>query len=320
MPPREPRTAGPRRTRTRKARAAQTDVLDVRTSDGWSLRATVDEPAGTPVGVAVLGHAMMARRTEFERPEGGGVRTMLASRGWRVVTFDFRGHGDSGPRAQEGGVYDYDDFVRGDLPAIHAFARARERRRRRVILVGHSLGAHVGLASQGQGLVAFDGFVALGANVWLRELEPLPARWLLKRAVLAAVTATCRRVGRFPARALRLGSDDETRAYFEDFARFARTGRWTARDGADYLAGLQRVSAPVLQVVSDGDRLSCVPDAGARFLARCAGPTELVRVRQADDGSPAPDHMGLVTSGRIASVWDRIEAWMRDVPVARGPF
>ena len=308
----------PRPKRARSTRSAPpaprggNETLEIRTTDGWALRADVIDPTEEPVGVAVLAHAMMARRTEFERPRGSGVAAMLVARGWRVVNFDFRGHGDSGPSARDGADFGYDDFVLRDVPAVHEFARSRTRRRRPLVLVGHSLGGHVGLASQGEGLAAFDAIVSIGGNVWLRDLESSSRRWLVKRGVLAAIAAVCRRVGRFPARALRMGSDDESRAYFEDFDRFARTGRWTSADGArDYLAALSRVRAPVLQVVSDGDRIECVPECGARFVARCGGDHEMIRITRGDDGGPAPDHMGMVTSGRVQSVWERVEAWMR---------
>jgi len=319
MPPSSDAVPPPKtRRRTRaKAPVAGTEAIDIRTSDGWSLRADVHEPGGAPVGVAVLGHAMMARRSEFERPRGAGVASMLVTRGWRVVSFDFRGHGDSGPLARDGASYGYDDFVARDLPAVHEFARSRMRRKKPVVLVGHSLGGHVGLAAQGMGLVAFDGIVGVGANVWLRDLEPSRARWAVKRGALAAIVAVSRRVGRFPARLLRMGSDDESRAYFEDFDRFARTGAWTSADGSvDYLAALGAVRAPVLQLVSDGDRIECVPECGVRFVARCGGGHEVIRVSGGDDGGPPPDHMGLVTSGRIASAWEHVEAWMRRLAVA----
>lgn len=252
----------------------------------------MNEPSEDPIGTAVLSHAMMARRTSFDRPEGGGVSRLLVGRGWRVVAFDFRGHGDSAPRAHEGASYSYDDLVALDMPAVHEFARSRMRRTKPLILVGHSLGGHVGLAAQGIGATAFDGVVTVGANVWLRELEPSRARWLVKRATLAAVVAVCRRVGRFPARTLRIGSDDESRAYFEDFERYARTGLWTSARGDDYLASLANVRAPVLQVVSEGDRIECVPESGARFVARCGGRYEVLRVARADDGGPPPDQHG----------------------------
>jgi predicted alpha/beta hydrolase len=319
--PREPRAKPgpkkPRRSRPPRIRQPSSEVVEVRTDDGWALRADVDEPASEPVGVAVLAHAMMARRTEFDRPEGAGLRQRLVARGWRVVSFDFRGHGDSGPRASEGGRYGYDDLVTRDLPAIHAFARARDRKKRRVVLVGHSLGGHVGLAAQGTGRVAFDRIVAVATNLWMPQFERSAPRRALRLLLLGAVDATARRVGRFPARTLRIGSDEESQAYFQDLGRFARTGRWTSADGTvDYLASLARVTVPVLQLVSDGDRVACRPEGGALFLERCGGPQELVRVSRSDDGGPAPGHMGIVTSGRIGSAWDRIEAWMRAASLA----
>jgi predicted alpha/beta hydrolase len=299
------------RSRSRPPKPTR-EAVDIRTSDGWALRADVHEPSDKPVGVAVLSHAMMARRSEFERPATGGVAAMLVERGWRVVAFDFRGHGDSGPSAAQGAHYSYDDLVTLDAPAVAAFARSRAPRAKPVVLVGHSLGGHVGLAAQGLGLAAFDAIACVGVNVWLRELEVSHARWIAKRAAVAAMLALCRRVGRFPARMLRLGSDDESCSYVEDFERFARTGAWTSRDGSrDYMAALGSVRVPVLQMVSDGDRLECVPESGARFVAHCGGAREFIRVAQADDGGPAPDHMGLVTSGRARSAWARVEAWMR---------
>jgi predicted alpha/beta hydrolase len=317
--PREATTKRRSRSRPRSMppAAASSETVDVRTADGWSLRADVDEPAGEPVGVAVLAHAMMARRAEFDRPHGKGLRRWLVERGWRVIAFDFRGHGESGPSASEGGDWSYDDLVHEDLPAIHAFARSRDRKRLHTVLVGHSLGGHVGLAAQGTGFVDFDRIALVAVNVWMPQFDSSPRRWALKRSVLEAVVVACRRVGRFPARTLRVGSDDESHTYFEDFGRFARTGRWESSDGkVDYLAALSNVRVPVLQIVSDGDRWAGRPEGGSLFVDRCGGPRELIRVTRGDDGGPAPNHMGIVTSGRIGSAWRRVEEWMRPPTVA----
>jgi predicted alpha/beta hydrolase len=302
------------RTRNpKRARPADVEAIDIRTADAWSLRADVHEAVGDPRGVAVLAHAMMASRAEFDRPRGHGLAQFLVARGWSVVAFDFRGHGDSAPRVGEGARWGYDDLVARDLPAVHAFARSRVRRKRPVILVGHSLGGHVGLAAQGAELVSFDGIVALAANVWLRELEPSRGRWLAKRAAIAAAARVSRWVGRFPARAVRLGSDDESIEYFEDLVRFAQTSSWKSRDGVrDYWASLGRVRVPVVQILSDGDRLNCVPECGERFVRRCAGPRETVRVSRGDDGGPPPDHMGLVVGANARGAWARAEEWIRE--------
>jgi predicted alpha/beta hydrolase len=288
------------------------EQIDIRTSDGRALRTDVYEPLGHAMGIAVLAHAVTAHRGEFERPAGAGLARFFVDRGWRVMTFDFRGHGDSKPAPLGAGSYRYDDFVRWDLPAAHAFARSRARRKQAVVLLGHALGGHAGLAAQGVGLVAFDRIITAGANVWLRELEPSRLRWLAKRASLLTKLVVGRQLGRFPAAALRPWGNDESRAYVEDIERFARTGRWTSADGGvDYLSSLGSVRVPVLQIVSEGDRIDCAPDCGMRFVAHCGGRHELWHIERADDGGPAPDHMGLVTSGRTRATWDRAERWLR---------
>jgi len=301
------------------SRAAPVESLDVRTSDGWSLRADVWSPAGASRGVAVLAHALMARRTEFYRNQPASLTGFLVGRGWRVVAFDFRGHGESRPAAHEGGVFGYDDFVARDLAAACAFAREQAAPGEPVVAVGHSLGGHAAFVAQGTGAIAVDALVGIAAAPpFLRLHEPSRSRWLLKRAIFASMLATARRVGRFPSRALRLGSDDEALACCEDFERVARTGRWTSRDGrTDYLAALAGVRVPVLQVVSERDRFECVPECGERFVACCSGPREVVRVSRSDDGGDAPSHMGLVTSRRVQSVWDGVEAWMRRAPASK---
>lgn len=289
---------------------SRAESIEVRTHDGWSLRADVFEPSRAPRGVAVLAHALMARRSEFDRPGGAGLSCFLVEQGWSVVAFDFRGHGDSQPVSEGRTDVRYDDFVAVDLPAVCDFARWQVPDRP-VVVVGHSLGGHVALAAVGTGAVAVDAVVALGAAVWLPYLEPSVMRWLAKRATLAAAAALARRLGHFPARALRIGSDDETRACIDDFRRFATSGRWTTTDGAvDYWASLDRIRIPVLQVVSDGDRFECPPECGRRFVSRCLGRHDVLRISTGDGGSAPPSHMGLVTGGRARSTWKQIAAWL----------
>ena len=299
------------------------EEVEIRTADGWSLRASRCDPAldrvagERPRGVAVLAHAFMARRSEFHR-EDGGLAGFLAGRGGRVVTFDFRDHGDSGPRADEGGTYGYDDFVRGDLPAVVSFARSlargsrATRRKLPVVVVGHSLGGHTSLAAQATGAIAADALVGFGACPWARGLEPSPSRWAVKRTIVHGMLAMARRVGRFPARALGRGSDDESLACVEDFGRFAAVG-WGSADGrVDYLSALAAIRVPVLQVVSTGDRLECAPACGAALLERCGdgAARELLWIEGRDDGGAAPRHMAMVTSRRTKIAWARVEEWM----------
>ena len=298
------------------------ESMDLRTSDGWSLRADVYEPPRSlnersldePVGAVVLAHAMMARRSEFDRPKGAGLARFFAGRGYGVVAFDFRGHGDSEPAPARGGSYSYDDLVLRDLPTACAFAQTLVPDGRPVFVLGHSLGGHVALAAQGAGAIDVRGIVGVGAALWLRRLEPSFRKWCVKRAITEAILQVTRRVGRFPARALRIGSDDEARRYIGDIAQFIRRGRWCSADGRiDYWAALAGVRIPVLQVVSDGDTLECAPACGVRFAEACGGPHEVIHIGRSDDGGPPPSHMGIVTGGRVPQVWNRVDAWMRRI-------
>jgi predicted alpha/beta hydrolase len=294
------------------------EEVEIRTSDGWDLRAGLIEPSpgagGAPRGVAVLAHALMARRSEFHRA-GGGLAGFLAGEGWKVVSFDFRGHGDSRRRAGQAPAsadHGYDDMVRGDLPAVVGFARSRLRGKGRVVVVGHSLGGHTSLVAQATGAIGVDALVGFGAAPWVRAFEPSAVRWAAKRALVAGMVAIARRVGRFPARALRRGSDDESLGCIEDIGRFAST-RWESADGTrDYLEAIRTVRVPVLQVVSVGDRLECAPECGAALLDHCgkAAARDLVRIEGRDGGGPAPGHMGMVTSSRTKLAWTRVAEWM----------
>jgi predicted alpha/beta hydrolase len=292
-------------------KVAGRQTIEIRTKDRQTLFADVREPAvEKAIGVAVLAHAMFARRTEFERPVGTGLAELIAGAGYVTVAFDFRGHGDSAPFAKDGADWSYDDLVQTDLPTVVACARGRFSEIP-VVVVGHSLGGHVALASQGAGVLGADALVLIAANVWMRQLEPSMRTWLKKRAYLESLLLASRSRGYFPARSLRLGSDDEALRYVAALTRTSRLGRWTSDDGAfDYGALSSRIRVPIATITSDGDHLMCTPSSGERMVEGTQGQRLAQRVRRCDDGSPPPDHMALVTSGKVREVYRRVFSWL----------
>jgi predicted alpha/beta hydrolase len=285
------------------------EAIEIHTSDGLALRASVREPArgARAQGVAILSHAMFARRSEWER----GFASFLAERGWRTIAFDFRGHGESGTSASKGGRWTYEDLVARDLPAVIEGARARARGRK-VIVVGHSLGGHVAAAAQGTGAIGVDGIALVASGLWLEQLEPVYARTLAKRAIGRAIQAVTRKTGYFPARRLRLGSDDEAAEYMASLWRITGRGFWGTEDGrTDYWERMGTVGIPVYALASRGDTLNVHPECATRFALRARGRVTIDVVRANDDGGPAPGHMEIVTTRACVSSWARLEAWMR---------
>ncbi len=309
-----------RERRVVHAPRASFEELEIHTADGVALRAVVDDP---PDGVAlrgtcVMAHALFARKTEFGRRDRAGLAQAYAAAGWRTIAFDFRGHGESAlPRATRD--FGYDDLVRLDLPAVVACARARSDGKP-VVVVGHSLGGHVALASQGTGRLEADAVIAIAASIWLRAFEPSLVRWGAKRLLARGLREASARLGGVPARRLRLGSDDASERFASDLVGFMAANAWTSADGADdYVASLARVTIPVCAVASDGDRVVCHPESAEAFAKHCGGPLELLRVRRSDDGSRPPGHMSLVTSPRARAQLLAALGWVEAMLAAHEP-
>jgi predicted alpha/beta hydrolase len=268
-------------------------VILATTTDGVALGAVHLPATGPRVGAALCLHAMMVDHRSF-RPGRNGLPDRLAAAGFDVWVADLRGRGLSPCDVPWG----YDDLADRDLPALVAALP------RPLLIVGHSLGGHVAMASAARA----DAYALIATNVWRPSLEPGRRRRLAKAAAMNGFLALTRARGRFPARRLRMGPVDEPRAYVEDLVRFWREDRWAGT--RDFTATLPEVKAPVLSILGAGDRLMGHHVAARRWIAPVPGAE--VRVVGRATGLPwDPTHMGLVTDARSSAVWDDIAAWAR---------
>jgi predicted alpha/beta hydrolase len=291
----------------------QATPTQTRAEDGWILRGDLIEGPEPATAVAVLAHAMMANRRTMDRPKHDGLGSTLARRGLAVLNFDLRGHGDSGPSARRGGVYDYDSFVQLDLPAVIAAAREHYPKLP-VALVGHSLGAHAGLIAAGRDPnSAPDAIVAIAPNMWLPRFESHLSRRLLKAAIFESWTAVTRAFGHFDSRRFGMGTDAEPLAYISQFRSMYRADRLQSADGSeDYLRALGHVRTRVLAISSTGDRLFADPPTVTRFISSLSQADVRHRIVDDRDVLPPPTHMELVTSTQCRPIWHEIADFILD--------
>ncbi len=248
----------------------------------------------------------------MDRPRGAGLGSALAARGFGVASFDLRGHGESGPSARDGARYDYDDYVLHDAPAIMTFAR-QTFPKRKIVIAGHSLGAHVIVAATG----VFpdkspDAIVSIGGNMWRPSLEPNPLNRAKKTAMLAGFVRIAQIFGYFDPRPVRMGTDAVALPYVRQFWKMWTADRFGSNDGKyDYSAGIGRISIPILSIASSGDTLLANPASVELFFSAVAAQYKTLRVfTECDTGKPAPDHMGLVTDSRSLVIWNHIADWI----------
>ena len=281
------------------------------TPDGWQLHALDVQPAGPARAVVVAGHAMMVDHRTLWRTKSPSVVGTLVAAGCRVLVADLRGHGRSGPRADAGGQWTYDDLV-ADTAVWRAWADELADGLP-VIWLSHSLFGHTSLAWFGQHPERQPhAFVAFAVNAWGRSFEPSKSLWMLKSAMMRTTRAMVQVTGKMPAKAMRMGNHDEAQGYWLDLSRMALSS-WSSRTGLDYHAGLRRVTCPILCIYSDGDRVFTRPADGERFTALLPMRDLLVLGPGCDVPTLrglAPGHMGLVTSPTSSPIWDEAVRWL----------
>lgn len=290
----------------------------VRARDGWRLSVLDLQPAAPAWGVVVAGHAMMVDRRTFWRGDRPCLARTLCDAGLRVLLPDLRGHGKSGPDPSRGGDWSYDQLVE-DTGVYLELARGLAPDLP-IATLGHSLFGHTTLAWMTTACeFAPAAHVALCSDFWQRATEDRRLVWPLKVTLMRLMVGITAALGRLPARALGVGSADEAYTYLDDFRRCIAADAWLARDGRDYRAGLSQVDAPVLLVVSEGDRLA-PPRTARRFwspLPRLStihlGAPEFAHLTP---GRPAPGHMAAVTDPASEPVWRAIATWLKDQLVA----
>jgi predicted alpha/beta hydrolase len=160
--------------------------ITLEAADGYRLGARLFAPAATRARGTVLVHGATAVPQRYY----ARFAAYLASRGLRVLTYDYRGVGASRPERLRGFEATMTDWARLDAAAAHAWVR-RHHAGDPLVVVGHSFGGQlIGLLDDVRDDAAGAVLVAsqLGYVGHWSALERLRLE-LLMRGVLPALTA-----------------------------------------------------------------------------------------------------------------------------------
>ena len=288
------------------AKVAQS--VSLLTSDEHALAARFFGAASGagPTGAVLIGGAMGVRQDYYRR-----FAEWLATQGYAVMTFDYRGMGDSraGAHAKSLRGFDADLFawVRDYDTAIEAL---RERAPGvPLYLIGHSLGAQLPGMLRNHGHVAGLLSVAAGSGYWRDNALPL------KRTVLyfwyGLVPVATRLFGYFPGRRLRKVGD-LPRGVILQWRRWCLDPRYhVGAEGEPVRAQFEQVRFPVVALSITDDEL--MTERGTRVLVDCYpnAPRRIERIAPADVAAPRIGHFGFFRDQFQSSLWARSVALLQ---------
>lgn len=284
----------------------------LRVDEGVSVALCVFEPEGAARASVVIGGAMGVRQDYY-----ASFAQWLAGQGFRVTTFDYRGHGDSlvGPMREVRA--DLFDWAR-DYEAVIAAARAALPGQP-LYLLGHSLGAQLPGLLRNPGQV--DGLlsVAAGSGYW-RDNAPR-----LKRMVpyfwWVLVPLATRLYGYFPGRKLRKVGDLPAGVILQ-WRRWCLNPTYSV--GAEGPEVAQRYSAvrfPVLALSMSDDELMTLRGTHALVNLYSNAPTRVERIAPQDVKALRIGHFGFFREQFRQTLWPRAVADLGALahPAAQSP-
>lgn len=278
--------------------------LQIAATDGFVLSARLFAPASGARGSVLMNPATGVRK-EFYQP----FAEFLATRGWRVVTFDNRGVGRSRPASLRGFEARMQDWAELDSEGVLRWMiRQVPDVGEPLCLVGHSFG--------GQGLGLFPAarrldaalLVATQSGYWghwpWRQRPRVMALWFL---LIPLATAA---LGYFPARHMGLG-EDLPAGVARQWARWGRHPEYLMRDGtAAWREGFESLDLPILGIGFADDAYAPQRSMAAILALYANALVEHRHLAPRDLGVESVGHFGFFRQRHRETLWEPAAAWL----------
>jgi predicted alpha/beta hydrolase len=282
-------------------RQTMEEALRLQTQDGFTLVARAYQPAG-PVRRAVLLSPAMGVPQAFYRP----FATWLAEQGVAVLTFDYRGMGESAPKSLRHYAASVTDWARQDQPAALA-----ELLRRwpgvPLTYLGHSLGGQIFGWLDGHERFERMVTVASGNGYWRHNAPQLRFSVHVLWWVIAPVALTL--FGHFPGERLGILGNLPRDAMWQ-WRRWCLHPDYIGSESADLRARYAQVRTPITAVVVEDDEL--ISPEGIRRLYRLYpnAATRFESLQAQAHGLKRLGHFGLFKPQAASALWPMALQWI----------
>jgi len=279
------------------------ETVRISCADGVQLGGHVWPAQGPSRGVVVVNAATGVLARYYHR-----YARFLASHGFDVLTYDYRGIGASRPARLRGCGYHWHQWGTLDFDAALRFMQ-QQRPDLPLQVVGHSIGGFLpGFAASAP---AISRMLTVGAQyAYWRDYAPVqrPGLFLKWHLAMPLVTALC---SYFPGRRLGWLEDLPAGVAYEWSFRRARMERnLPPQQRAAILARFAAVTAPILAIIIQDDPLGTAPAIrrGLHYYLHAA--KEEAVLAPADLSVTSIGHFGLFHARFENSFWQDTLAWL----------
>jgi predicted alpha/beta hydrolase len=280
----------------------------IESQDGTKIAARVFEPGDAHRGSVVIGGAMGVRQ-DYYAP----FAQWLATQGWRVTTFDYRGSGDSMPangslRGYKADLFDWTRDYEAAIDSAHAALPGRP-----LFLLGHSLGAQLPGMLRNQDKVSGLLSIAAGSGYW-RDNAPQLKRMVLYFWYVLVPVAT-RLFGYFPGKKLRKVGDLPTGVVMQ-WRKWCLSPRYSvSAEGEAVRQSYARATFPVHALSITDDELMTLRGTHSLINLYENAPREVQRLAPGDVGVHRLGHFGTFRAEHEAHLWPRLSQWLSALAV-----
>lgn len=270
--------------------------------DGFTLAGTLYEPADDSERTVVISSAIAVRRRYYNP-----FASFLCSQGLRVITFDYRGIGDSLRSSIKEAKGTMRDWGENDLAGVLDSVATRWPHAR-LQVVGHSAGGQfVGLAPGNQRIHAL---LTVGAQSGYWRLWPWPRRYLFAILWYLLMPGLTRLLGYFPAKRLGLGEDLPSGVALE-WARWCRSPAFIIdTDGSPLRKHFKTLARPILAYSIADDPLAPQQAVEVLLSYYSSASIEHRHIHPPDLGVAPLGHFGFFRDKSQTTLWQDSLKWL----------